>query len=138
MLEFGCSFTAPRLETCAALSYELLQDVIAELVNVSESFAAQVAPADLEALPVFVVHSVYKAARLLLGLIRDSPKVDSRRAVSVLERVLQCMGTRWMAGSMSYNLRYNLGMANWTPGRYLDDLKGIDRRELNSHRYFLV
>ncbi|KAE8361442.1 hypothetical protein BDV27DRAFT_28272 [Aspergillus caelatus] len=106
ILEFGCSLTAPRPEPCAALSYELLQDVITELVHASESFAVQVAPADLEALPVFVVHAVYKAARLLLGLLRDSPKMDSRRAVSVLERVLQCMGMRWMAGK-----------------RYLDDLK---------------
>ncbi|KAE8140492.1 hypothetical protein BDV38DRAFT_279993 [Aspergillus pseudotamarii] len=106
ILEFGCNFMAPRPEPCAALSYELLQDMIAELVNASESFAAQVTPADLEGLPVFVVHSVYKAAQLLLGLLRDSSKIDSRRAVSVLERVLHRMGTRWMAGK-----------------RYLDDLK---------------
>ncbi|KAB8270426.1 hypothetical protein BDV30DRAFT_228937 [Aspergillus minisclerotigenes] len=106
ILEFGCSLKAPGLESCAAASYELMQDVIGELVHASESFAAQITPADLEALPVFVVHSVYKAARLLLGVLRDSPKVDSRRAVSVLEKVLQCMGTRWVTGK-----------------RYLDDLK---------------
>ncbi|KAK6814506.1 hypothetical protein RU639_009480 [Aspergillus parasiticus] len=106
ILEFGCSLKLSGSESCAAASYELLQDVIGELVNASESFAAQITPADLEALPVFVVHSVYKAARLLLGVLRDSPKVDSRRAVSVLENVLQCMGTRWVTGE-----------------RYLDDLK---------------
>ncbi|GMF78294.1 unnamed protein product [Aspergillus oryzae] len=87
--EFGYSLKAPGLESCAAASYELMQDVIGELVYASENFAAQITPADLEVLPVFVVHSVYKAARLLLGVLRDSPKVDSRRAVSVLERVLQ-------------------------------------------------
>ncbi|UDD59383.1 hypothetical protein AFCA_006803 [Aspergillus flavus] len=106
ILEFGCSLKAPGLESCAAASYELMQDVIGELVYASENFAAQITPADLEALPVFVVHSVYKAARLLLGVLRDSPKVDSRRAVSVLEKVLQCMSTRWVTGQ-----------------RYLDDLK---------------
>ncbi|QMW30570.1 hypothetical protein F9C07_2231911 [Aspergillus flavus] len=106
ILEFGYSLKAPGLESCAAASYELMQDVIGELVYASESFAAQITPADLEVLPVFVVHSVYKAARLLLGVLRDSPKVDSRRAVSVLEKVLQCMSTRWVTGQ-----------------RYLDDLK---------------
>ncbi|KOC08234.1 hypothetical protein AFLA70_178g002061 [Aspergillus flavus AF70] len=106
ILEFGCSLKAPGLESCAAASYELMQDVIGELVYASENFAAQITPADLEALPVFVVHSVYKAARLLLGVLRDSPKVDSRRAVSVLGKVLQCMSTRWVTGQ-----------------RYLDDLK---------------
>ena len=105
ILEFGCSLKAPGLESCAAASYELMQDVIRELVNASQSFAAHITPADLEALPVFVVHSVYKAARLLLGVLRDSQMVDSMRAVSVLEKVLQCMSTRWGTGSMSYDLR---------------------------------
>ena len=123
VLEFGCSFKASGMDSCVVGSYRLMHDVIEELVNASESFAAQITPADLETLPVFVVHSIYKAARILLGVLRDSPRFDSRRAVGALERVLQCMSTRWMAGSMSYIPRYNLNMANWTPERYLEDLK---------------
>ncbi|GAB1201502.1 hypothetical protein APSETT445_000076 [Aspergillus pseudonomiae] len=106
VLEFGCSFKASGMDSCVVGSYRLMHDVIEELVNASESFAAQIRPADLEALPVFVVHCIYKAARVLLGVLRDSPRFDSRRAVGALERVLQCMSTRWMAGK-----------------RYLEDLK---------------
>ncbi|KAB8254211.1 hypothetical protein BDV32DRAFT_143092 [Aspergillus pseudonomiae] len=106
VLEFGCSFKASGMDSCVVGSYRLMHDVIEELVNASESFAAQITPADLETLPVFVVHSIYKAARILLGVLRDSPRFDSRRAVGALERVLQCMSTRWMAGK-----------------RYLEDLK---------------
>ncbi|KAE8379008.1 hypothetical protein BDV26DRAFT_280645 [Aspergillus bertholletiae] len=105
ILEFGCSFNIGRSDICATGSYGFIQDAVEELVNASETFAAQITPADLEALPVFTVHPIYKAARILLGVLKNSPRFDSRRAIGALERVLQCMGTRWMAGR-----------------RYLDDL----------------
>ncbi|KNG80510.1 hypothetical protein ANOM_010058 [Aspergillus nomiae NRRL 13137] len=85
VLEFGCSFKASGIESCVVGSYRLMHNVVEELVNASESFAAQIRPADLEALPVFVVHCIYKAARVLLGVLRDSPRFDSRRANDILK-----------------------------------------------------
>ncbi|KAF5855255.1 hypothetical protein ETB97_009560 [Aspergillus alliaceus] len=106
ILEFGYTLKNPPSTSCVTASFALLGDVIQELVDGCEILVAQRTLVDLEAVPVFAVHSVYKAAQVLLGVLRGSPRFDCRKAVGALKILLRCMSARWLAGK-----------------RYLEDLE---------------
>ncbi|KAE8384328.1 hypothetical protein BDV23DRAFT_191741 [Aspergillus alliaceus] len=99
ILEFGYTLKNPPSTSCVTASFALLGDVIQELVDGCETLVAQrTLVVDLEAVPVFAVHSVYKATQVLLGVLRGSPRFDCRKAVGALKILLRCMSTRWLAG----------------------------------------
>ena len=88
-------------------SLRLLESTVEELVHVSYDFTAAISSDDfegLQCLPVFVPHSIYKAAFVLMHELQYTKKLDVGHAISSLKSLLKYMGTRWLAGSMDLGL----------------------------------
>ncbi|KAF7587215.1 hypothetical protein BBP40_007552 [Aspergillus hancockii] len=98
ILEFGYQIKNSQIESCVTGSFALLHETVEEFVVTCDAVTIQHPTGIIDSLPVFVVHSIYKAGQMLLGDLRDSPRFDSTNAVSALEKVLKYTSMRWLAG----------------------------------------
>lgn len=100
VLASGCHNEGPYRDFCIAYARNKVESTIGELVQLSDDFTVTEAPIgdDLEGLPVFVLHSIYKAAFVLMHELRYAPKLDVGRASESLKGLLAYMGRRWLAG----------------------------------------
>jgi len=87
----GYDFTSAQ-ETLHSLINDLLQ---AATVTVSNPSLVSV-----DAIPVFIPHSIHKAAITYLQTVHEPEKGNAEQAIRPLIDLLSLIGTRWLAAGM--------------------------------------
>ncbi|OBT68519.1 hypothetical protein VE03_01819 [Pseudogymnoascus sp. 23342-1-I1] len=97
ILDFGSQVQQEDNEHCIQTSLNILTSLTHEIAHGASSVTANSNPALLETLPVFIPHSIYKAAIVYLHDANIPRDVDKRLLVRPLKDLLEYIGSRWGA-----------------------------------------
>lgn len=99
ILDFGSQVQPDDNEHCIQTSLNILTSLTHEIAHGASSVTANSNPALLETLPVFIPHSIYKAAIVYLHDERISRDIDKTLLIRPLKDILRYIGLRWGAAS---------------------------------------
>ncbi|KFY98270.1 hypothetical protein V498_01535 [Pseudogymnoascus sp. VKM F-4517 (FW-2822)] len=97
ILDFGSQVQQDDNEHCIQTSLNILTSLTHEIAHGASSVTANSNPALLETLPVFIPHSIYKAAIVYLRDERISGDIDKTLLIRPLKDILRYIGLRWGA-----------------------------------------
>ncbi|KAL2826416.1 hypothetical protein BDW59DRAFT_160940 [Aspergillus cavernicola] len=100
ILEFGYLLNHPVGKDCSPLSFVLLEAEVQQFLKAGEEFTQVIAAGDAVNIPVFSVHSIGKAAIIILRYLRDSETVDVSSSLNCLTGLLELMNRRWLAAGV--------------------------------------
>ncbi|KAH8805052.1 hypothetical protein F5884DRAFT_902138 [Xylogone sp. PMI_703] len=96
VFELGNHLKIPQNEYCNSSSRQQLKILIKEVVDMAKRFEANLAITDIHILSPFVLHSIFKAAIILMSGLGEINKFDREEGISFLKAMLHSASKRWL------------------------------------------